>query len=272
MIGAVQKTDSILDRILRRTADDLVARKRLVTIERLEVRAAEKPATVPFDLALRTPDVSVIAEVKRASPSRGPFPVTVDPPVVAADYLAGGAAAISVLTDAPFFEGTLADLEAVAAVAHERERPVPVLRKDFVIDRYQVVEARAGGADAVLLIVAALDDALLEDLLREAARWGLEALVEVHDEREVERAVAVGAQTIGINNRDLRTFQVDLAVSERLAPLCPPGTTVVGESGVFTSDDVRRLGASGVHAVLVGEGLILALDRAAAVRALRGES
>jgi len=265
------ETGTILDEILRRTTLDLAERKRRVPVAELERRAAGRAAAVPFGGALRGSGVAVITEVKRASPSRGRFPVEVDPPAVAAAYFEGGAAAISVLTDGPFFQGSLADLEAVAEVAHGRLRPAPVLRKDFVVDPYQVVEARASGADAVLLIVAALEDSVLRGLLAEIAAHGMEALVEVHDEDELERALAAGAATIGINNRDLRSCAVDLAVSERLAPMVPAGTTVVAESGVFSADDVRRLGRAGTHAVLVGESLILVADRGAAVRALRGD-
>lgn len=213
----------------------------------------------------------MIAEVKRASPSRGVFPVEVDPPMVARAYIDGGAAAISVLTDSPFFRGSLADLEAVAEVCHTGSGRTPVLRKDFVIDRYQIVEARAHGADAILLIVAALDDPSLRELGYEAERWGMEALVEVHDETEMARALALPARTIGINNRDLRSFKVDLALTERLAPMAAGSATLVGESGIFGRRDVERMGDAGVSAVLVGEGLILQPDRAAAVRALLEE-
>ena len=264
-------TGTILDRILARTASDLARRKESVPLGELERRAAGRPAPVGLAAALRGPGVSVIAEIKRASPSRGLFPVAVDPTAVAEAYLDGGAAALSVLTDEPFFRGNLFDLAAAAAVAHDRAQPAPVLRKDFVIDPYQLVEATAHGADAVLLIVAALDDPTLASLLARAQESGLDALVEVHDEPELDRALAAGATLIGINNRDLRTFAVDLATTERLAPLAPPGAVLVGESGIFTARDVARLGRAGVNAVLVGEGLILASDRAAAIRALRGE-
>ena len=172
------------------------------------------------------------------------------------------------LTDEPFFQGSLDDLDAAADVAHAHAKPVPVLRKDFVVDSYQIVEARAHGADAVLLIVAALDDAALAELLAAAAAWGMDALVEVHDESEMERAAAVGANLIGINNRDLKSFAVDLGVSERLAPLAPADAVIVAESGVFGPEDVKRLHEAGAHAVLVGESLVTAPDRAAAVEAL----
>lgn len=261
---------TMLDRILRRTAADLAARQRRVSLADLERRLGGLPGAVGLADALAGPDVAVIAEVKRASPSRGVFPVEVEPAAIARAYLDGGAAAISVLTDEPFFQGSLGDLAEVAGVAHAGSRRAPVLRKDFVLDPYQIVEARVHGADAVLLIVAALGDALMGELLACAREYGLEALVEVHDEEEMQRAGTAGAALIGINNRDLRTFLVDLAVTERLAPLAPAETTLVGESGVLSAADVERLGRAGVAAVLVGEGLILAEDRAAAVRALRG--
>jgi indole-3-glycerol phosphate synthase len=211
----------------------------------------------------------VIAEIKRASPSRGRFPVEVDPASVAAEYAAGGAAAISVLTDEPFFLGSLDDLEAAVEIAHTEVAAIPVLRKDFVIDSYQVVEARARGADAVLLIVGALDDAMLRELLAIAGEWGMDALVEVHDEAETMRAAAAGATVIGINNRDLKTFIVDLAITERLAPHAPAGSVIVAESGIFGPAEATRLARAGADAILVGEGLITAPDRAEAVRGLR---
>ena len=261
-------TGTILDRILARTITDVRERAALTPLKVIERRAAERAAPVSLRAALGGPGVSIIAEVKRASPSRGVFPVPVEPEAVTDAYLDGGAAAISVLTDEPFFHGSLADLATTARVAHERLAPAPVLRKDFVLDPYQIVEARANGADAVLLIVAALDDSTLTDLLARTKALGMDALVEVHDDEELRRALAAGASIIGINNRDLRTFEIDLAVTERLAGMVPPETTIVGESGIFSAADVARLGRAGVDAVLVGEGLIMSPDRAAAVRSL----
>jgi indole-3-glycerol phosphate synthase len=261
-------TGTILDRILDRTAIDVAERKRSTPVGDLQrlARAAVKP--VGLRDAISGPGVSVIAEIKRASPSRGMFPVHVDPAMIAAEYLAGGAAALSVLTDAPFFHGSLADLGVASDIAHGLPVPRPVLRKDFVIDPYQVVEARAHGADAVLLIVAALDDAALRALMEVAASYSLDALVEVHDERELERALRAGAILVGINNRNLESFKVDVGVTERLAWRVPSDVVLVGESGIFGPADVARLGAVGVRAVLVGEGLIIQPDRAAAVRSL----
>jgi indole-3-glycerol phosphate synthase len=232
--------------------------------------AGERRAPLSLRDALSQAGLSVVAEIKRASPSRGRFPVEIDPARVAAEYLAGGASALSVLTDAHFFQGSLDDLSDAATVAHLAASPAPVLRKDFVVDEYQLHEALAFGADAILLIVAALDQGTLEDLLAVTRRLGLDALVEVHDEAEMERAVAAGAGVIGINNRDLRTFHVDLGVTERLAPLAPPDAVLVGESGIFTAEDAGRLAAAGVDAILVGESLIVSADRSGAVRALAG--
>ena len=262
------ETGTVLDAILTRTATDLADRKSTTAVADLEAAARFRRAPLSLRDALGGPDMSVIAEIKRASPSRGAFPVNVEPATVARDYVSGGAAAISVLTDEPFFQGTLGDLEAAASAAHSGDRSVPVLRKDFVIDPYQIAEARAHGADAVLLIVAALDDSVLAELLAATVDWGMDALVEVHDEREMERAAAVGANMVGINNRDLKSFAVDLNVTERLARFAPVDAVIVAESGVFGASDVKRLHDAGAHAVLVGEGLITAPDRVAAVQAL----
>lgn len=266
---SVVRTGSILDEIIARTRADCEVRKGHVPLAELERMAAARGVPVSLHGRLAEPGISVIAEIKRASPSRGRFPVTIEPATVAAEYISGGASAISVLTDEPYFQGSLGDLRATAAVAHATPRPVPVLRKDFVVDSYQIAEAKAHGADAVLLIVAALEQSTLASLLREAARYGMDALVEVHDEREMERAIDLGATVIGINNRDLRTFDVDLGVTERLAPLAPPDAVVVAESGIFGAQAVQRLANAGAGAILVGEGLIMAADRAAALRELR---
>lgn len=264
------RTGTILDRILERTRVDLAERRRVISETVLREQALARPKPVAFAVALRGERVRVIAEVKRASPSRGVFAAGADAVTVAEDYLAGGAAALSVLTDGPFFHGSLEDLERVAMRAHAGQPPVPVLRKDFIVDPYQVLEARAAGADALLLIVATLDRMQLAELL--AATWELsmEALVEVHDEAELETALATGAQVVGINNRDLRTFTVDLSVSERLAPRVPGDRIVVAESGIHRTSDVERLAAAGVDAILVGEALMTAPNRQAAVAELAG--
>lgn len=261
-------TGTILDKILARTAADVADRKKAIPLAALEEVAASRPEAVNLHAMLARPGMSVIAEIKRASPSRGAFPVVIDPAAVAAEYIAGGASALSVLTDEPFFQGSLRDMEAAAAVAQAAVPAVPILRKDFIVDPYQIVEARAHGADAILLIVAALDPGALQELYAAAQEFGLDVLVEVHDEAEMDRAIALGARNLGINNRDLRTFAVDLATTERLAPLAPQDAVVVAESGVFGPDDIARLARAGASAVLVGEGVITAPDRAKAVRAL----
>lgn len=263
------KTGTILDCILERTRDDVAKRKETIPARELEQLAAEQAPALSIRQALMEPGVSVIAEIKRGSPSRGTFPVSVEPALIAAEYGQGGAAALSVLTDEPFFQGSLADLADAAQAAHAPEFAMPVLRKDFIVDAYQILEARAYGADSILLIVAALDDEELADFRGAAAALGMDALIETHDEREMDRAAKIGAEIIGINNRDLKTFTIDLAVTERLAPLAPPGAVLVAESGIFGPAEMRRLAAAGADAVLVGEGLIVQQDRAAAVRALR---
>lgn len=262
------ETGTILDRILARTAQDVEARKAATSIAELERLAADRTPPVSLANALSAPGISVIAEFKRASPSKGRFPFDSTPVQVAREYLAGGAAAMSVLTDEPFFQGSLTDMREAASVLHGGARTAPVLRKDFVLDRFQIAEAKAYGADAVLLIVAALDQPALSDLLRCTADYGLQALVEVHDAEQMRRAGEAGATIVGINNRDLRTFVVDLAVTEVLAPLAPIGSIVVAESGIFTPADARRMANAGAHAILVGESLILSPDRTAAVREL----
>ena len=269
MSRGVVPTDTVLDRILERTVADLTVRKAVTPEAELEVAAAESRRR-PLDLAARLAgdSVAVIAEVKRGSPSRGVFPVEIDPRRIAGDYKAGGASAISCLTDSPFFHGSREDLEAVADVAHGGQDAIPVLRKDFTVDRYQLLEAVVWGADAVLLIVAALDDALLQSLHEQAVELGLSVLIEVHDEPEVERALALGPSLLGVNNRNLKTFDVDLGVTARLSRLVPDGTRLVSESGIFTADDVRRVADAGASAVLVGESLILQEDRVGAVHEL----
>jgi indole-3-glycerol phosphate synthase len=270
MSGTFLETGTVLDRILARTVADVKARKKSVPAEFLEEGASFRSQPLSLKRSILAPDTSVIAEIKRASPSRGRFPVEIEPSAVAAEYVAGGAAAISVLTDEPFFQGSMIDLITAAGIAHQQN--IPVLRKDFIVDDYQVLEALAIGADAVLLIVVALEQSLLRSLLETTREYGLEALVEVHDEGELQRANEAGAEIIGVNNRDLRTFEVDLATTERLAEKKPNSTVLVGESGIYSRDDVLRLERAGVDAVLVGESLILADDRAAAIRDLRGET
>lgn len=234
----------------------------------LQRQAEEAPPARDFEAALRSGEtVSVIAEVKRRSPSAGWIRRDLNAAGLASMYAHGGASAVSVLTDEENFGGSRTDLEMVRDAVS-----VPVLRKDFVVDEVQLYEARAMGADALLLIVGILEGARLADLLGLAAEVGLHALVEAHDEAELDRALEAGAGVIGINNRDLRRFETDLAVSERLAPRVPGDVVLVGESGIHTPADVDRLGAVGVNAVLVGESLVRADDSMAAVAALVGRS
>lgn len=218
----------------------------------LEERAAAAPAPRGFADALASgDDVAVVAEFKRRSPSAGAFAEDADPASVARGYAEGGAAALSVLTDGPYFGGDLGDLAAARAAVD-----VPVLRKDFVLEPVQVVEARAAGADAVLLIARILGDGRLEELLAATAALGMDALVEVHGRDELDRALAAGAEVVGVNARDLDSFEVDLSVAEELVGRVPGGRVAVAESGVTGRDDVRRLARAGADAVLVGGWLM----------------
>jgi len=219
-----------------------------------------------FESALRAPSpggVRLIAEVKKASPSKGTLNATLDPTAQARIYAQAGAAVISVLTDEKYFRGALGDLVAVRAAVD-----VPLLRKDFILDEYQLWESRAAGADAVLLIVAALDDARLRDLHHAAKGIGLATLVEVHPAGELERAVVLGAPVIGVNNRNLQTLETSLETGIALLPRVPRAHTAVSESGIFTRGDVDRVVRAGAHAVLVGEALVRASDVTAKVREL----
>jgi indole-3-glycerol phosphate synthase len=221
-----------------------------------QVMAFAQLAPEPLDFAAALtaqPGASLIAEVKRASPSKGLIAKDWDPALIGETYARNGAAAISCLTDARFFQGELDYLTAIKERLREIKRDIPVLRKDFLYHEYQVYEARMAGADAVLLIVAVLSDQELRTLHQLTTKLGMQALVEVHNEAEVERALAVDAQIIGVNNRDLRTFQVDMETTARLRALLPPGKIVVGESGIRTPDDVRRMADMGCDAILVGE-------------------
>jgi indole-3-glycerol phosphate synthase len=261
---------TILDEILATKRDEVAAAKRREAPAALRARAeACAEPTRGFRAALASgPRPRVVAELKRRSPSKGEIRPDFDPVGCAKAYAEAGAAAISVLTDSQYFGGELSLLATV-----RREVSLPLLRKDFLVDAYQVDEARVAGADAVLLIVRALEAAQLRDLREHAAALGLDALVEVHDEREVDAALAAGADLVGVNNRDLATFHTDLATTERLAArLVGAGVVVVGESGIFTHDDVRRLEAAGAHAVLVGEALMREPDVGAALARLRGKS
>jgi indole-3-glycerol phosphate synthase len=260
-----QRTETILDRIIEHKREELAAAKSAVPLSEMRARAAAAPAVRDFAAALSGVRIALIAEIKKASPSRGVLRADFEPVRLARQYAEAGASAISVLTDEEHFQGTLEHLRAIREALPDGP---PVLRKDFVFDEYQVYEARANGTDALLLITAILEAALMADLLAETQSLGMAALVEVHDEAEVERALKAGGKIIGINNRDLRTFDVDLATTERLRPLIPAGKTVVAESGIFTREDMRRLEVIGVQAALIGEALVTAPDPGAKVREL----
>lgn len=256
------KTDTILDKILAQKQDEvLLALQTAGQLAQIEREARQSARPRDFAAALQRDTVALIAEVKKASPSKGLLIKDFNPVRLARIYEENGASAVSVVTDEQFFQGSLDDLRAVRAAVR-----LPVLRKDFIIDAYQVYEARAAGADAALLIVMALEDTQLRDLHSLITELGMSALVEVHNESELERALAIGANLIGVNNRDLRTFHEDLSITERLAALVPEGVTLVAESAIRSVEDVQRMGDCGARAVLVGEGLMKARDVAREVR------
>ena len=255
----------ILDEIVENTRQELRVHKHMLPAEKLERLARSEPLPLDFKAALRGDGVKLIAEVKKASPSCGVIREDFDPVQVAATYVENGAAAISVLTESRYFQGSLSCLSEIKKSLGAR---VPLLRKDFIIDPYQVYESRVYGADALLLIVAVLTPSELESLLVLSRRLGLSCLVEVHDEAQLETALRSGAEIIGINNRDLTTFRVDMGVTERLCPLVPPDRLVVSESGIKTRGDIEKLRTWGVNAALVGESLVAVPDIASAVREL----
>ena len=259
---------SILDKIVAAKREELADAKRVAPLAAVQQAVAEQPPPMSLSTALSGDGIRLIAEVKKASPSRGLLSPDFDPVRLAGAYVANGAAAVSCLTD-PRFQGELAHLSAIKQAGASGR--APVLRKDFLFDPYQVYEARAAGADGILLIVAILNPALLKELLETAQSLSMQCLVEVHDENELETAVEAGAEIIGINNRDLHTFTTDLAVTQRLAPQVPPGRVLVSESGIFTRDDLDRLKGVGVNAVLVGEAIVTAPDVGAKVRELSGQ-
>ena len=259
---------SILDEIVTAKRVELAEAKRAAPLAEVQQAAAEQPRPLNLSGSLIGGGIRLIAEVKKASPSRGLLSPDFDPVRLAETYVSNGAAAISCLTD-PRFQGELAHLSAIKQSGASGR--TPVLRKDFIFDPYQIYEARAAGADGILLIVAILEPSQLKDLLETAQSLWMQCLVEVHDEAELETAVEEGADIIGINNRDLHTFTTDLAVTQRLAPLVPRGKVMVSESGIFTRDDLRLLNRSRVNAVLVGEALVTAPDVAAKVRELSGQ-
>lgn len=257
---------SILDDIVASKQREVAAARQRMPLEEMEDQATTAPPVRDFRAALAGPGpIQLIAEVKKASPSAKVIRNDFDPVAIARTYQAHGAACLSVLTDAPYFQGHLSYLARVrASVA------IPLLRKDFLIDEYQVVEARLAGADAILLIAEILDDATLATLLARARFLGMAALVEFHDESNLPRVLAAGADLIGINNRDLRRFVTDLELTLRLRDKVPPNVVLVSESGIRTREDVERLEAAGVSAILVGEALMRADDIGLAVEQLLG--
>ncbi len=268
MTSPFVKTDTVLDRILARKVEEVAKRKSAISLAALRAESEALPFP-PRDMiaALQKDELALIAEVKRASPSKGLLTRDFAPVLMAATYAFNGAAAISVLTDEDFFLGSLAYLRAVRAAVD-----LPLLRKDFVIDPFQVYEGRVAGADAILLIVAALSDSQLGELYALTLDCGMCALVEAHNEEELERALKLDAKLIGINNRDLKTFNVDLGTTARLARMVDDDVVLVAESGIRDAADVRTMASFGADAVLVGESLVKAPDMVTSLRDLSGQS
>jgi indole-3-glycerol phosphate synthase len=255
----------ILDRIVSQNLEALEYKKRRLPMAEMQRLASEQPPAIDLASALRGDGIQLIAEVKKASPSRGIIRPDFDPVEIAKIYAGNGAAAVSVLTEARYFQGSLDHLKNIRKALPDA---IPLLRKDFIVDPYQIYESRTYGADSLLLIVAILEPERLQELLGISHELNMSCLVEVHNEAEVEIALKSQAKIIGINNRDLNTFEVDIAVTKRLRPLIPPDRIVVSESGIKERTDIEKLRQLGIDAVLIGESLMSASDIAARMREL----
>ena len=263
------KTDTILDKIMSRKVEELTERKSVHTFNTVRELAENAEQARDFYSALKRDDnnVALIAEVKKASPSKGVLIEDFDPTEIGKTYGQNGASAISVLTDEDFFQGHLDYLRDVRSIVD-----IPVLRKDFIVDPYQIYEGRAASADAILLIVSTLEDSQMSDLYALIRELNMTALVEVHNETEMERALTLNARLIGVNNRDLKTFDVDLSTTARLAEMVTDDVVLVAESGIRNAQDVHHMGQLGAHAVLVGESMVKAGDIAQQVREFSSQS